>query len=82
MDLSYGPEYETFRSEVRTVIDTHRGEAPSGGEGLRSPKLLAWQQLLIEHGYTARTIPRSALRAMDPTPTSARKARCSAPSPA
>ncbi len=58
MDLSYGPEYEAFREEVRGFIENHRDQAPTGADGLRSPKLLGWQQLLIEHGYTARTIPR------------------------
>ncbi len=57
MDLSYGPEYETFRQEVRTFIEEHRHLAPSGA-GLRAPETLAWQRLLIEHGYAARTIPR------------------------
>ncbi len=58
MDLSYGPEYETFRDEVRAFIETHRDQAPSS-ESLRSEKALAWQRLLIEHGYTARTIPEA-----------------------
>ena len=58
MDLSYGPEYEAFREEVQRFIEHHRDQAPTGGDGLRSPRLLGWQQLLIEHGYTARTIPR------------------------
>ncbi len=57
MDLSYGPQYEAFRREVRDFLDTHRDQAPRG-EGLRSDKTLAWQKLLIEHGYAARTIPR------------------------
>ncbi|HSG92039.1 MAG TPA: acyl-CoA dehydrogenase family protein [Pseudomonadales bacterium] len=57
MDLSYGPEYETFRAEVRAFLDAHAADAPHG-EGMRSAKSLAWQKLLIEHGYTARTIPK------------------------
>jgi len=57
MDLSYGPEYEAFRGEVRQFINQHRDEAPKG-EGFRSPKALAWQKRLIEHGYAARTIPK------------------------
>ena len=56
MDLSYGPEYETFREEVRSFLATHGGKAPRGA-GLRAEETLAWQRLLIEHGYTARTIP-------------------------
>jgi alkylation response protein AidB-like acyl-CoA dehydrogenase len=57
MDLSYGPEYDTFRGEVRRFLDQHRSEAPKG-EGLRSAKMLAWQKRLIENGYAARTIPK------------------------
>ena len=56
MDLSYGPEYDTFRQEVKDFIEGHRDQAPRG-EGLRSERLKSWQKLLIEHGYTARTIP-------------------------
>ena len=57
MDLSYGPEYEAFREEVRSFLERHADDAPRG-EGLRSEKTLAWQRLLIEHGYAARTIPK------------------------
>ena len=56
MDLSYGPEYEDFRQEVRAFLDEHGDQAPRG-QGLRAEQTLIWQQLLIEHGYTARTIP-------------------------
>jgi alkylation response protein AidB-like acyl-CoA dehydrogenase len=57
MDLSYGPECEAFREEVRTFIETHRDQAPKAA-GQRAPETLAWQKLLIENGYAARTIPR------------------------
>ena len=57
MDLSYGPRYETFRHEVRDFLEKHGDKAPRK-EGLRSPKTLAWQKLLIDNGYAARTIPR------------------------
>ncbi|MCA6301988.1 MAG: acyl-CoA dehydrogenase family protein, partial [Phenylobacterium sp.] len=53
MDLSYSPEYEAFRTEVRSFLEAHRSQAPGhGGDGL------TWQKLLIENGYAARTIPR------------------------
>jgi len=62
MDLSYGPEAEAFRRELREFLERHRGDAPRGGQimagGTRAPALLAWQRLLIEHGYAARTIPK------------------------
>jgi len=57
MDLTYGGEYERFRNEVRDFIATHRNAAPDG-QGMRSEKTREWQKMLIERGYTARTIPR------------------------
>ena len=51
MDLSYGPHYEAFREEVQSFLARHGKDAE--GEGLRSEKVLAWQRLLIEHGYAA-----------------------------
>lgn len=60
MNLEYGPEYDRFRGEVRDFIASHRHLAPKGaGRVARpSPEAVAWQNLLLEHGYTARTIPR------------------------
>src|SRR5262245_29598065 len=60
MDLEYGPEYEAFRREVRGFLDASRDKAPlrfSGMAGRPTPDVLAWQKLLLERGYTARTIP-------------------------
>ena len=57
MDLTYGAEYEKFRNEVRSFIESHRSQAPEG-QGMRAEKSRAWQKMLIERGYTARTIPR------------------------
>src|SRR5258705_6687841 len=57
MDLPYSPEYEAFREEVRAFARKHGAQAPRGMaasmDGAR-----AWQKLLIEHGYAARTIPK------------------------
>jgi len=61
MDLSYGPEYEKFRADLRAFLETNREQAPAARAGevsLRDPKLQTWQQLLIERGYAARTIPK------------------------
>ncbi len=59
MDLSYGPEYEIFREEVRTFLKNHRHQAPKAqGQGMRSTVIREWQALLIENGYAARTIPK------------------------
>ncbi len=60
MDLAYGPEYEAFRQQVREFIAMHKSKAPKGqgAAGRPSSDACAWQRLLIEHGYAARTIPR------------------------
>ena len=62
MDLRLGPEYERFRADLRAFLAAHRDDAPRGGMvtagGSKDPQLLAWQRLLIEHGYAARTVPR------------------------
>ncbi|MCY4040521.1 MAG: acyl-CoA dehydrogenase family protein [Gammaproteobacteria bacterium] len=57
MDLSFGPEYERFRAEVRDFIESHRHLAPNT-MALRHKSVLDWQRLLIDKGYAARTIPR------------------------
>jgi alkylation response protein AidB-like acyl-CoA dehydrogenase len=60
MDLEYGPEYEAFRREVRGFLESHREQAPKsfGLGGRPTPDGIAWQRLLLERGYTARTIPK------------------------
>ena len=55
MDLAYSQEYETYRDEVRSFLENNKDQAPRRDGGLSAR---AWQQLLIEHGYGARTIPR------------------------
>lgn len=61
MDLSYGEEYESFRAQVREFLEKNKERAPRGMGGLGGrpgADQLAWQKLLIENGYAARTIPR------------------------
>ena len=58
MDLSFGPEYEDFRAQVRDFLDSHRGQYPGPARPTRADAL-AWQKTLIEHGYAARTIPKT-----------------------
>jgi len=61
MDLSDGPEYATFRAELRAFLEAHGEEAPGRrGEiaSVGSGALRAWQEKLIAHGYAARTIPK------------------------
>jgi alkylation response protein AidB-like acyl-CoA dehydrogenase len=56
MDLSFSQEYEAFRREVADFLRRHGDKAPRpGGRG----DARAWQKLLIEHGYAARTIPKA-----------------------
>ena len=57
MDLSFGPRYEDFRSEVRQFIQEHGSKSPQAGNS-GGKKAMAWQTLLIENGYAARTIPK------------------------
>lgn len=57
MDLSYGSEYEAFRQEVRGFLEKNKDLAPRG-VAFTSEKIVTWQNLLIENGYTARTIPK------------------------
>ncbi len=56
MDLSYGPEYEAFRDEVRTFAKNFGERAPNRAGAMSDMR--EWQRLLIEHGYAARTIPK------------------------
>lgn len=57
VDLSYGPEYVDFREQVKEFIKKNKDKAPSA-MGVRDSAGIAWQKLLIENGYTARTIPK------------------------
>ncbi len=58
MDLSYGPEYEAFGDQVRDFLGAHRDRVPRA-VGASRDETLAWQALLIEHGYAGRTIPKA-----------------------
>jgi alkylation response protein AidB-like acyl-CoA dehydrogenase len=53
MDLTLTPELAAFRDEVRAFLAAHASEHEHGVP--KDPR--AWQRLLIEHGYAARTIP-------------------------
>lgn len=60
MKLTLDAEYQAFRAEVARLLESNRHNAPSQGDrGLKHPKRLAWQKWLIEHGLTARTIPKA-----------------------
>ena len=60
MDLTLGPEYAAFRDDILKTLDENRHLAPTRADvGLKHPKRLAWQALLIEKGLAARTIPEA-----------------------
>lgn len=59
MDLAYSKEYEDFRADTRAFLEQHRARFPRPYSGGRpSAEMMAWQKLLIENGFAARTIPR------------------------
>ena len=62
MDLEYGERYEQLRREVRAFLDANGKKAPGAVQiderEQRRAEISAWQDLLIEKGYAARTIPR------------------------
>ena len=62
MDLSFGSEYDGFRDEVKTFLKNNQDKAPKGAARVQdtetAQQLLDWQKLLIENGYTCRTIPK------------------------
>lgn len=61
MDLEYSPEHQAFRDEVRAFLEQNKHQAPAVKPpvpGQPPASATAWQQLLIEHGYAARTIPK------------------------
>ncbi len=55
MDLTLTPELAAFRDEVSRFLAAHKGEFAEG-----APKdAKAWQRLLIDNGYAARSIPQA-----------------------
>ena len=57
MDLAYSAEHEVYRDEVRSFLKKNKSKSP--GLGVRDTMAANdWQQLLIEQGYAARTIPK------------------------
>jgi alkylation response protein AidB-like acyl-CoA dehydrogenase len=59
MDLRLRPEHEAFRDGIRAFLAKHgRHSAPTVPGQRPGPALLAWQRLLLEHGYAGRTVPR------------------------
>ena len=64
MDLEYSAEYEAFRDELREFLEANKHLSPGAVRRATAvpekgaTKAQLWQQLLIENGYAARTIPK------------------------
>jgi alkylation response protein AidB-like acyl-CoA dehydrogenase len=61
MQLTYSDKYLALQREVRAFIAKHGhlSPKPGGGRQKPSPKALAWQKLLLEHGLFARNVPKA-----------------------
>ncbi|TVS15599.1 MAG: acyl-CoA dehydrogenase [Gammaproteobacteria bacterium] len=61
MDLKLSERYEDYREAVRVFLEEHRSvwrQPMADSDGRPSAAGRSWQALLIEHGYTCRTIPK------------------------
>lgn len=59
MDLAYSEEHEAFREQVREFLADTKEQWPAPRLlGRASAEHMRWQALLIENGYTARSIPK------------------------
>lgn len=60
MSLDLPKKYQALRDEIREFATTHRHMSPPAGGGRKRPddQTRAWQALLVERGYAARTVPR------------------------
>jgi alkylation response protein AidB-like acyl-CoA dehydrogenase len=60
MDLSYGSEYDAFRRQVKDFLEQHKDSAPRAGigSGEAADALCSWQKVLVEAGYSCRTVPK------------------------
>jgi alkylation response protein AidB-like acyl-CoA dehydrogenase len=58
MDLSYGPEYEDLRDEVRTFLGANWPPEEGAAGGDLKAQATAFRRRAIEAGYLARSIPK------------------------
>ena len=56
MDLSFGTEYDEFRTEIKQFIASSGDKSPKQA-GMGNTEAIAWQKILIDNGYAARTVP-------------------------
>ncbi|MBT7176445.1 MAG: acyl-CoA dehydrogenase, partial [Gammaproteobacteria bacterium] len=52
----FGAEYDEFRTEVKQFIAASSDKSPKQA-GIGNAEAIAWQKILINNGYAARTIP-------------------------
>jgi alkylation response protein AidB-like acyl-CoA dehydrogenase len=56
--IGLGREHAALREEVRAFVAQHGDRAPRGLDRHRKdPQVLAWQALLLAHGYAGREVP-------------------------
>jgi alkylation response protein AidB-like acyl-CoA dehydrogenase len=60
VNLIHSGSHRALQTEIREFARAHGHLSPRAGGGRKRPdaKALAWQSLLLERGYFARTIPR------------------------
>lgn len=60
MSSNLAQKYVDLQSEVRAFIAKYRDKSPPAGGGRKRPddQTRAWQRLLVEHGYVARTVAK------------------------
>jgi alkylation response protein AidB-like acyl-CoA dehydrogenase len=59
MDLSFGPEYESFREEVRAFLEASWPPPPADAELPREEQEARFRDRAIERGYMYRSIPKA-----------------------
>ena len=59
MDLKLSAKHEALRAQIREFLKLHGHQSAPTIPGDRpNAELLAWQKLLLEHGYAGRTVPQ------------------------
>ena len=58
MDLTYGAEYEAFRTEVRSFLDANWPPTGEAADLPRAERESAFRRVAIEAGYLYRNVPK------------------------
>jgi alkylation response protein AidB-like acyl-CoA dehydrogenase len=58
MDLTYGPEYDAFREEVRQFLASHWPPPPEEKDLSRDEQAIRFRGRAVEAGYLLRGVPR------------------------